>query len=240
MQKQSVLPPFGLWLVGLLYIFETVNLKLPRLAVPLLLPMAWNDVLDGLLLPLAAAFLARRNFGSLPFGFTALPFALLCLKLLGSGAHMVAATMTEVSRGTSGAAAAAAAGRAAFLHEGWSHWLGHAGELGLLACLVWQSSARRAQAEDQGMEAPGHLVAAVHGLAAGVHGVSTGTAPALLLVWSAVALLVVRRQRALTSSVMRYAYIFCILSCAFVLSWAVAHGGSLPTFDEVNRADASV
>ncbi len=230
MHQQTVLPPFGLWLVGVLYVCETVNLRLPRFAL-FALPMAWNDVMDGLLLPLAAAFLAKRNFSSLPFGFTPLAFAFLCLKLLGTGAHMAAAAVTEASRGPGVAAV-----RAAFLHEGWSHWLGHAGELGLLACLVWQSSPRRAQAEDLGIEMPGHILAAVHGLAAGVHAVGTGTAPALLLVWAPVLLLLVCRQRALLASTMRYAYIFCALSFSFIVIWAASHGGGLPTFDEVNRA----
>ena len=224
MNQQTVLPPFGLWLVGVLYVCETVNLRLPRFA--LVPTLAWNDAVDGLLLPLAAAFLARRNFSSLPFGFTALPFGFLCMKLLGAGAHMAAAAATEAGRGSA---------RAVFLHETWSHWLGHAGELGLFACLVWQSSPRRAQNEDVGVEMPGHILAAVHGLAAGVHAVGTGTTPALLLVWGAVVALLWRRQRALGASVMRYAYIFCALSASFVVVWAVSHGGSVPTFDQVNR-----
>ncbi len=231
-EKFVVWPPFGLWLMGVLYLCETVNLRLPRVPVGSS-TLAWNDVADGLVLPLMAALLARHNFSQLPFGLTSLPLLLLCLKLLGHGAHMSAFSMsvtTGVARGS------AAAQHVALLHEGWGHWLGHAGELGLFACLVWRSSPKRAQSEDLGMEMPGHILAAVHGLAAGTHAIGTGTAPLLVVVWAVVAVLVGMRSRPLTTSVMRYAYIFCGVSLCMVAAWAVAHGGRLPTFDDVNLA----
>ncbi len=230
--KSVVWPPFGLWLVGVLYLSETVNLRLPR--VPLgSTTLTWNDVLDGLVLPVLAALLVRHNFSQLPFGLTALPLVLLCLKLLGQGAHM-AAFSTSLTPGLGGGTAVAR--HVALVHEGWAHWLGHAGELGLFACLVWRSSPKRPQSEDAGMEMPGHILAAVHGLAAGTHAIGTGTAPLLMGVWAVVAALVSQRSRSLTSSVMRYAYLFCAVSLLMVSAWAVAHQGALPTFEAVNAA----
>ncbi len=232
MDKSVVWPPFGLWLMGVLYLCETVNLRLPHVPIGSS-TLTWNDVADGLVLPLAAALLAWHNFSQLPFGFTRLPLVLLSLKLLGQGAHM-AAFSTSVAPGL--AKGTAAGHHVTLLHEVWSHWLGHAGELGLFACLVWRSSPRRAQSEDAGMEMPGHILAAVHGLAAGTHAIGTGTAPLLLVVWITVATMVATRNRALTTSVMRYAHLFCGVSLCMVAAWAVAHGGTLPTFDAVNSA----
>lgn len=237
MQHQvSALPPFGLWLVGLLYILETVNLRLPRFSWVGLLSV--NDVLDGLVVPLACAWLARKNFGAVPFGLSSAPFSLLCLRMIGSGMHACASAFNA-------AVMADAVPRPMLLalssqfHQ-LSHWLGQIGELGLLACLVWLASPKLALAEDAGLEMPGHIIASVHGLVAGTHAVSTKTIPALAIVWIMLAWMVWKRSKALVSSMMRYAFLFSACSFAFVVVWGAMHNGTWPTFEDVNAANAAM
>lgn len=234
---QSTLPPpVGLWLVGILYIFETVNLRLPRL-------LEWqqfslNDVLDGCFIPLAAALLARYNFG--PFGLSGTPFMLLNLRILGSGMHVAASRiqyslLADVSRWKGGSVILLAN-----QFHSTSHYLAQIGELGLLACFFWLASPRLAPVEvDAGLEMPGYVIASIHGLVAGTHAISTKTIPALSLVWIVLGVMIVRRGKALLSSVMRYAMLFCFCSLCFVIVWGAMHNGSWPTFEDANLAAAA-
>ncbi len=235
MRKETSLPPFGLWAVGLLFIMETVNLRIPR--VSLYGRLSWNDAFDGIGVPVASCLLAHGNFSHLPFGLTGLTLLCLCLKMIGSGAHAVASGLqTSLLGSVCDVGSRSLVGQFHAL----AHWLGCGGELGLLALLFWHASPRQVQAEDAGIEMPGHILASVHGLVAGTHAVSTKTTPLMFLVWIPVAIMTLKRWKPLSTSMMRYAYLFCFCSCAFVCVWGIMHNGSWPTFEDANEFSASL
>ncbi len=234
MERPVTLPPFGLWLVGLLYILETVNLRLPRWTW--VGSLAINDVIDGGLVPLGAALLCYHNFSQLPFGLSLFPFALLSLKLIGSGAHAVASSVQASLASDRLTSVVVLVGQ---FHQ-CAHWLAQVGELGLLACFFWMASPKVAPNEDAGVEMPGHILASVHGLVAGTHAVGTKTTPLLFIVWFTIAAMSKRRHKALSSSVMRYAFLFCGCSFLFVIVWGVMHNGAWPTFEDANAASAAL
>ena len=230
--KDVSLPPFALWLTGLLFVVEAVNLALPDFALPgAPASFAVGHLLDGVVFSLAAALLHRRMWSRLPLGMPDAVFLLLCLKLVGHGAHM-AANSSDAALHHS--LASAGARHVVWVHTVLAHWLTQGADALLFAAFVWRAAPRSAPAEDPGLEMPGHILAALHGLTFAVQAISTGTVPVLLPVWASVAWTVARRRRALSASIMRYAYLFCAASLLFVAFWGISHGGRFPTYAEIN------
>ena len=228
------IPPFKLWLVGLVFIASSVILTIPRFSVPLLgrfLPptVTTNDLLDGLLFTLLSCFIHKWNF---PRGLSAGVFLCFCLKLIGHGAHMVA-NSAEILHGHD---LRNDLGKHLFWnHEFFAHKCQYFGEFGLFAFYVYQYAPVQYLELDLGLEMPGFIFAGIHGVAAGVLAVGTNAVITLFPLYAVVLGIMVKRRRTLRSGILIYSYIFCLASFFFVGTWGALHGFAWPTFDEINN-----
>jgi hypothetical protein len=218
---------------AVIFILYLVSLAGPRVPLPSVLiaffpaSVTLNDVLDGLFFSLAAILIFRAMFeGQRLLGFGTLPFLLCLLKAVGHGIHMTANSSDLLLEHD---LRAPIGSHVFFFHETIAHNLVYWAEYALLALYLYRAPPGKAPSMPGAIGLV--LLGLLQGSAAARLAIGTRTAPSLVSIWLAAAVLSTTSRS--NPSARLFAQCLTIASLGFVAYWGAKHNGTWPTFEDL-------